>query len=306
MEYPSYVMTTKILTPAQVEQFIELGYTKVEQAIPPAQALAAQDFLWGKLEARGIKRDDRSTWTDPFVRIDEMLGDPVVLACMTRRLADAVEDVVGEGRWREYMHPRPWGFWPVNFARGADKPWDVPFNDWHLDGADWLYTVDAPHQGLLLLCIFSQIEPRGGGTLLAEGSHQVIARSLNRHPEGIDRVAFIRQVAAEHPWLGTLTRPSPTPRLSRMRVEFFMNTIFTDADGTRLRVVEATGSPGDIYLCHPFIYHSTSSNHSGRPRFICNLTTPLFEKMNLARPDGNHSPLEISIRNAIGSNHRIA
>ncbi|HLG77298.1 MAG TPA: hypothetical protein VKX46_12850, partial [Ktedonobacteraceae bacterium] len=73
----------------------------------------------------------------------------------------------------------------------------------------------------------------------------------------------------------------------------------TDSDGFRLRVVEATAEAGDVFLCHPFLYHASAPNVLGVPRFMCNRTTPLKERMNFQRDDGNYSPVELSIRKAL-------
>ncbi len=78
-----------------------------------------------------------------------------------------------------------------------------------------------------------------------------------------------------------------------------MRRTFTDDCGTRLRVVETAGSPGDVLLGHPFLCHAGSQNHSGVPRFICNRTTPLRQPMCLDRPDGDYSAVETSIRRAL-------
>ncbi|MNG22685.1 hypothetical protein D3C84_1071990 [compost metagenome] len=80
-----------------------------------------------------------------------------------------------------------------------------------------------------------------------------------------------------------------------------MNQFWSDDDGFKLRVVEVTGDPGDVILCHPFLYHASSQNHSGQVRFLCNRTTPLVEHMNFDREeDSQYSPLEQSIRDALG------
>jgi len=84
-----------------------------------------------------------------------------------------------------------------------------------------------------------------------------------------------------------------------------MEKPYVDEDGIRLQVVETTGNPGDVILCHPFLYHAASQNHSGVPRFMCNRTTPLTEKINLNRQDGNYSPLERSIKSAIHTESAI-
>lgn len=290
-------MMLNVLTDTQVEQFIEEGYTKLEEAFPRQQALLAQSFLWERLAERGVRRDDRSTWKEPMVRINETYDDSVFQACATQRLIGAIEDLVGQGRYAEAQQKTQWGWWPVNFSLGSQEAWDVPQTGWHWDGSHFRHFVDSPDQGLLLLCIFSEVQPQGGGTTVATGSHKVVARLLSQYPAGIEHRPAIEQCNRTHPWLGKLTGITDSP--VENRIEFFMQTPYTDDQHTTLRVVETTGSPGDIFLCHPFLYHSSAPNHSGIPRFMCNRTTPLTERMQMQRNDGNYSPLELSIRHTL-------
>ena len=305
-------MANRVLTRAQVEQFIECGYTRLEEALPRAQALAAQDFLWERVAERGPRREDRATWTQPMVHIKEAYSDPVFQACATERLANAIEDLVGEGRWATRGQVTGWGWWPINFALGADHPWDVPTGGWHWDGQHFRHYVDAPNQGLLLLCLFSEIRHHGGGTVVAEGSHRVVADFLHRHPDGLELGEAIGQCNRSHPWLAELTGTAGkagavgdiyatgVAPAAAGRIERFMTTAQVDAAGRRLRVVETTGNPGDVLLCHPFLYHAAAQNHLGVPRFMCNRTTPLRERMDFARSNpADHSPLEVSIREAL-------
>ncbi|WP_219837154.1 phytanoyl-CoA dioxygenase family protein [Paenibacillus sp. R14(2021)] len=81
-----------------------------------------------------------------------------------------------------------------------------------------------------------------------------------------------------------------------------MDQAYIDEDGTRLQVVETTGEAGDVILCHPFLVHAASPNHSGKVRFMCNRTSPLKERLSLQREgSGGYSPLERSIRASIYS-----
>src|SRR5207244_12751812 len=94
-----------------------------------------------------------------------------------------------------------------------------------------------------------------------------------------------------HPWLADLTgKPLALAawydrerfeawQNSGDRVERFMHRTFEDDKGFRLHIVEATAAAGDIFLCHPFLFHCRSQNHLGIPRFLCNRTTPLYEPM---------------------------
>ena len=290
-------MSLKVLTEAQVAEFIECGSVKLEEAFPRRNALAAQDFLWERLAERGVQKDNPATWTAPMVHLQETYTDPVFQACETERLADAVEDLVGAGRWAGRGEPAPWGWWPVNFALGAEKAWDVPTGGWHWDGQQFRHSVTAPDQGLLLLPHFSEVVPHGGGTLVAEGSHEVVARLLSEYPDGVEHGEALTRCPREHPWLAELL--GVTPGDGTPRVERFMEQATVDDWGTSLRVAETIASPGDVILCHPFLYHAASQNHSGVPRFMCNRTTPLRAPMRLERPDGDYSPVEISIKNAL-------
>ncbi len=300
-------MGLKVLSDADIEQFMELGYVRVEEAYSRRHALEAQNFMWSRLEERGVNRSDRSTWTEPMVHIRETYDDDAFQVCNTSRLVEAIEDLVGEGRLAERIvygqdtRKTQWGWWPVNFSSGSDQEWIVPAKGWHWDGIQFRHFVDSPDQGLLCLCMFSDIVPHGGGTLVAEGSHKLVARFLQEQEDGIDVHDGIKMMNNRHPWLAELTGNSPEPAGSAAeRTEKFMGRYYTDEDGTRLRVVETGGEAGDVFLCHPFLFHAASQNHLGVPRFMCNRTTPLKEKMNLQRSEeADYSPLERSIRRAL-------
>jgi ectoine hydroxylase-related dioxygenase (phytanoyl-CoA dioxygenase family) len=151
------------------------------------------------------------------------------------------------------------------------------------------------------LCIFSEIGKHGGGTLVVEGSHKVVARYLASKKEGVASQEGIDECSLQHPWLAALTGQTDDSFLpGSNRVEKFIDRPYTDEHGTRLKVIETISSPGDVILCHPFLYHTPSQNHSGATRFMCNRTTPLKERMNFDRADGSdYSPLELSIKRAI-------
>lgn len=298
----------KVLTQEQVNQFIELGWVKVEQAFPKEAALEAQSIVWENVEKRGIRKDDRSTWTEEMVQLNETYEHDEFQKCNTTRLADAIEDLVGEGRWAnrtvygESDKKVGYGWWPVNFSQGANKPWSVPTTGWHWDGIHFRHYIDSPEQGLLCLNLFSEIGKQGGGTLVAEGSHKVIAKFLSKQTDGIELEEGIRALNKQHPWFSELTasnQKDDTTKDEQDRIEKFMENPYVDEDGIKLRVIETTGNPGDVILCHPFLYHAASQNHSGVPRFMCNRTTPLTERINLNRPDGNYSPLEWSIKSVV-------
>ncbi|AZN41800.1 phytanoyl-CoA dioxygenase family protein [Paenibacillus albus] len=302
-------MENKVLSKEQIEHFIERGWVKVEEAYPRELALQCQQYIWEKMRRFDVDQSDPGTWKQPMYYLREAYSGEPFDPCNTERMADAIEDLVGHGRWvdrgvfgaEEVV--ATWGWWPVNISLGADIPWDVPTGGWHWDGGHFRHYVDSPDQGILCLCMFSEIGPRGGGTLIVEGSHNLVARFLEKHPGGLEPQEAIDKLNEEHPYLAELT--GITERrddgAASDRIRKFMDEWHTDEDGFQLRVAETTASPGDIILCHPFLYHAPSQNHSGSPRFMCNQKTPLKERMNYDRdnPD-DYSPVEISIRRALG------
>lgn len=289
----------KVLSDNDIEQFMELGWVKVPQAIGRKAALKAQDYLWEQVEKRGVKRSDQTTWTEPMLRMNENYDTEEFRACDSERLSDAIEDLVGNGRWVGRGIPNRWGWWPVNFSDGSHLKWDVPTDGWHWDGIHFKHHVDSPDQGLLCLCVFSDIGPHGGGTLVAEGSHKVIARYLAEQPNGVTLEDGIQAVNRAHEWFSRLTGQEVTSSNETNRIDYFMNQT-VKVHGANLKVVETTAEAGDVFLCHPFLYHASSQNHSGIPRFMCNRTTPLRERLNLRSiNEGDYSPLELSIRKAL-------
>ena len=63
----------------------------------------------------------------------------------------------------------------------------------------------------------------------------------------------------------------------------------------------ATGAAGDVYLCHPFLVHAASWPHRGKTaRFIAQPPLTPVGVLNLARADGNYSPVEIAVRTGLG------
>ena len=56
---------------------------------------------------------------------------------------------------------------------------------------------------------------------------------------------------------------------------------------------------GDVYLCHPFLVHAAQPHYGRRPRFMAQ--PPLYPAtpLRLTRDDGDYSPVEQTILQAI-------
>ncbi|WP_308634909.1 phytanoyl-CoA dioxygenase family protein [Paenibacillus silvisoli] len=299
----------KVLTEEQVQHFIEKGWVKLEQAYPREEALKVQHFLWDELAKKGVRRDDKDTWTQPVVRLGDYVH-PIHDGLNSDRLTGAIEDLLGEGRW-QYGDAREnvsWGGYIVNF--GPEVP-----GGWHYDGSHFRHYLDSWEQGLLLVCLFSEVRKGGSGTLVAEGSHNIVAKFLAQHPEGVGLGEAIRE-CNKHPWLAALVGKKDKQasddiyadataaaglHARKAHLETFMNETYEDPAGYSLRVVETTGGPGDLVLCHPFLYHAPSDNELGVPRFMCNRVAPTKERMNFNRENPeDYSVVERMIRASLG------
>ena len=253
-----------VLTADDLDRFVERGFCTLRGAFTAAQAATATAVVWRRIEEKSaIRAADPATWP-PAYDIEETVAAPEVLACFSDRLAAGIEQLLGPGRW---CGRRGWGFWPVSFAYGADEPGPWPTWSWHVDGNWFLHTVDCPRQGLLVIGLFTDVAPGGGGTVVAGGSHRRAARVLAAHPGGLRHTDLFDLVLAEP--IGDFC--------------------------------ELTGAAGDVVLAHPFLFHSRGLKRHGGPRVISNVEAPLLAPMQLARADGDYSVLERSIRDALAA-----
>jgi hypothetical protein len=256
-------VTETVLSVHQIDRFIELGYCTLPGAFSVQQAAAACRCVWRRMEEKaGIRESDPSTWPVAY-DIEQHLTDPDVLVCFTDRLDAGVKQLLGADRW---CGERRWGLWPVNFSFGSGQPYDFPTSSWHIDGNWFRHSIECPSQGLLIIGLFTDIEPRFGGTILSAGSHKHTARVLARHTGDISHLDLFSEV-------------------------------LTDPLGN---FHEVTGSAGDVVLAHPFLFHTRGMKHCGPPRIISNTEASLLEPMRLNRSDVNdYSILERSIIQAL-------
>ncbi len=253
---------------AQVEQFIQDGFIRLDRAFPRELAEEGCAIMW-----RDIPFDshDPATWTKPVVRLAGYGGGPFQKAANTPVLHAAFDRLVGSGRWA----PRDGlGSFPVRFPH-PDDPGDT---GWHLDlsfpGEDcdpnehhdfsaWRVNVTSRGRALLMLFLFSDVGDDDAPTRIRIGSHADMARFLE--PAG----------------------------------EAGMSGMNLDEVGAGRPLVLATGEAGTVYLCHPFLIHAAQRHRGLAPRFMAQPPLGLREPYRLHREDGAYSPVEISIRRAL-------
>ncbi|MBV9866932.1 MAG: hypothetical protein JO316_16390 [Abitibacteriaceae bacterium] len=257
-------MPYKFLTDEQVEQFLKRGFIVLHDCFSREVADEWVDRAFIRL---GYDRHDPATWEQKRIHmpshqhIDVKEFAPKVwgAAC---ELLGGEERVAAPYRWSDAFI--------LNLGIGADQPWEPPsptVKGWHKDGDFFRHFLDSPEQGLLTLVLWSDIEPRGGGTFVAADSVPPVARFLAAHPEGVlpGQFDFLALISECH--------------------EF----------------VETTGKVGDVVLLHPYMLHTVSQNHLGTARLITNPPIHLREPMNFNREDpADFSLVEQAVLRGLG------
>jgi hypothetical protein len=246
------------LSTAEIEGFHQDGYVVVRGAFARADALAMQDEWWGELEAAyGIGRDP-ATWRPILGDLKRPKLSPLEATIATARVRGVVEDLLGPGAWRP---PRDWGRALVTFPQAG--PWDVPTGLWHWDSPH----IGRPVSALFVVSFVGSVGPGGGGTLILSGSPRLLARQeaeLTPAQRGSDAATRRDIFCRSHPWLRALTGKAASPA---DRIAAFM-AAETEIEGVAVRVVELSGEPGDMVVCHPTIAHCIAPNTGTEPRFM--------------------------------------
>jgi len=213
--------------------------------------------------------DDKSTWHS------ERLNLPSHNTFLANEFApkawDAICDLLG-GEDRIADWNRTWndGF-IVNFGTPEGQDKDIGGRDlpgWHVDGDFFVHYLDSPEQGLLVIPLFTDIQPQGGGTMICPDAIPVMARHLYDNPQGVS--------------------PRMTPRSENPNMDnedtlnHFCNVAKSMPEDA---FVEATGKLGDVYLLHPLMLHSASNNKLRNLRVITNPPVSLKEPFVFDRED---------------------
>lgn len=266
-----------MLTHEQQSEFEQQGFVRLRGVFSRAEAAAMEDRLWTALHRKhGVSRDEVGSWTIPPASglqplrthaVFQPIGGPALL--------DALDDLIGPGRWEK---PKHWGQFLVSFPARAGASRSRA--SWH---TDFPYGLPADRViGALVLSFLSEVPPRTGGTLAVAGSHRLVARFLDARP-GLRaaRMKVARRALLESdPWLKSLCCG-----WSGEDWVAALPTAEHEIGDIPLRVVELTGEPGDVVVGHPWLLHSPSPNRGERPRFM------RVQRIRPARPPSSPSSL---------------
>jgi len=253
------------LTEEQLEHYATWGYVRLPQTFCPRAAEDMSDFIWDRIqELHGIRRHDSSTWGGqaPWAGLKHFKGDAVFEPLGGPATVTAIDCLLGKRRWRR---PRSWGGFLVKFPDRTVDEWRLPASSWHVD-AHFTHEPDTPF-GVRLFSYLSNVYPRGGGTLVASGTHHLVGKfvtGLTSEERARDFPTLLRRFTRSDPWLTRLTSESEE---ARSRTAFFMLHEH-EVLGAPVRIEELCAEAGDIVLMHPWLLHAASPNALDQPRFM--------------------------------------
>ncbi|QVQ52633.1 phytanoyl-CoA dioxygenase family protein [Spiractinospora alimapuensis] len=213
--------------------------------LPAAASEDVADDLRSRLwSAMGLSPHDPAGWTRPVVWATDLEDGPGATIMSSRSLRAALDTLLGVDTWQPR---RDVGTIPVRFPvfpADDDRGWHIDQNTLGPDGQP--ATSGRPWT-VLLLVLLSTVGEDDAPTRIRVGSHRDTARVLDAEP--LDSATASRRLA-----------PASTHR----------------------PVVTATGRPGDMYLCHPFLAHAAQEHHGAEPRFMAQTPILLHEPLTPA------------------------
>jgi hypothetical protein len=255
----------KFLTSDQIDHFMKYGYLRLPHAFSVDKAASWISNVWTRL---GYDLNDKSTWLRERINMPNHTFEPVRTfspiawgaICELLGGEHPVDDI--STKWSDGLivnlgAPE----WEDNWQHTKD------LEGWHVDGDFFVHFLDSREQALLVILVFTEILPRGGGTMIAPDGIGMIAKHLYDHPEGVMPGRF-----------------DPLEKIKQCS-EFY----------------EITGSPRDVVLMHPFMLHSASRNSLRIPRIITNPPVLLNEPFNFERENPeDYSIVERKTLSALG------
>lgn len=250
------------LTKGQIDNFINNGFVKIDNAFQTEIADECRAILW---KATQCDPNNPGSWTQPVIRIGELALESFKKAANSTILRNAFDQLVGKNNW---LPKESLGSFPIRFPSkepAADTGWHV---DASFPGEDvnnyleWRVNINSKGRGLLMLFLFSDVSDEDGPTIIRVGSHFDVAKVLA--PEGEKGLSFMDLAKKIY--------------LMPKREEAF-----------------ATGKAGTVYLCHPFIVHAGQGVKGKKPKFMAQPPLLMKNDFDIAASINKLCPVEIAI-----------
>jgi len=258
----------KFLTDEQVDQFMQEGYIILRGAFSKEKAAAWSEDVWIRLD---MDPNDMKTWDREWINMPVIRSEKI--ETFSPAAWGAMLELIG-GIDRLRMDRDSWGDnFIVNLGlpehHNKEPPHPKDLNSWHADGDSYRHYLDSPEVGLLMIPLFSKIEPQGGCTFISPDGLTKVIQFLKEHPEGV----------------GPGGLPIPFGEIIKSSEHF----------------IELTGEPGDVVLCHPYMMHTKSQNNLRVPRFMINPWAALNQPHNFKRSNvDDYSLVELKTLKDLG------
>jgi hypothetical protein len=150
---------------------------------------------------------------------------------------------------------------------------------WHVDGDFFVHFLDSPEQGLLVVPCWSDVIENGGGTAVCADGIGKVAKWLFEHPRGVDE--NLRPLGKEK--------------------EFEDRWMCSEFVESCQDFFELTGEVGDVFVMHPLMIHSATTNGLRIPRFITNPNIVMRAPFDFDRSDpSEYSLVELKTLKELG------
>jgi hypothetical protein len=165
------------LTEEQKRHWLENGFVKVPKCFSREVAEEFASSIWTRM---GASPCDKATW------VTERLNMPGHSTVSVKEFAPKAwyamcELIGGEDRMAEWCKDWKDGF-IVNLGKPEYNPTDPldprSLDDWHSDGDWFTHFLDSPEQALLVIPLFSDVESKGGGTMICTDGIGLVAKHL--------------------------------------------------------------------------------------------------------------------------------
>ncbi|MDJ0785294.1 MAG: phytanoyl-CoA dioxygenase family protein [Myxococcota bacterium] len=248
------------------EEFARRGVIRIEGLIPEALVSPARERAFECMDEDGVTRDGvwidgRATGWECQNRILKKLKPWAKSDAFRRLITDeviqAAHDLAPGHRLQPMVeHPQ------ILFTPPNAEAWTVPHKVWHLD-VPRLGPDEPP--GVQMFTFLDRVEPGGGGTLVAAGSHRLL------NGQGRIQSKDVKKRLQREPWFRELLRNGREDRKSFLEAPERVGDV-------ELQVVEMHGEPGDVYLTDLRLLHTLAPNATMRPRLM---VTQRFFRMDL-------------------------
>lgn len=255
-----------IFTEQDIAHFVAQGFIRIDNVFSSELAAEVLNILWADIP---LEYPGSGLWAEPVVRLGMYTQPCFVDSINTPTLHMAFDQLVGAGRW---IPARSVGTFPVRFP-SEKEPIDTGRHvDASFPGADpmdyfnWRINIKSKGRALLMLILYSEVSESDAPTIIYEKSHIDVAKVLE--PEGDKGLSFMELAG----------KLESLPARKR---------------------VFATGSPGTVYLCHPFLVHEAQAHRGLTPKFMAQPPLLLTDGFTLTGSENDCAPVERAIRLAL-------